>query len=190
MINNRHDLKRYLAADMRAQGLDRWRLRYRLTQRPTHFQRLLRRSEYWTNTAKTPFGRVIAGYFQLRTKILAERLGYIVPRNVFGPGLSIAHIGPLHVHYRARIGANCRIHQGVSIGEGRPGQFPVIGDDVFIYPGAMVFGVDVGSRVGIRAGSVVTRAVPDDVEVAGVPARIVGSGHYRVDTPPAERPAS
>lgn len=173
MIESRDDLTFYLAADLKAQGLERWRLRYRLTQRPTHFQRLLRKSEYWTNTARTPVGRLIAGYFQLRTKLLGERLGFVVSRNVFGPGLSIAHVGPLHVHYRAKIGANCRIHQGVSIGEGLPGQYPVIGDDVFISPGAIILGVDVGNRASIRAGAVVTKPVPDDVEVAGVPARII-----------------
>ncbi|MCV7097534.1 serine acetyltransferase [Mycobacterium kubicae] len=173
MIKTREDLAAYLAADLRAQGLDRWRHRYRVTQRPMYFQRLLRKSEYWTNAARTPAGRLVAGYLQLRTKFLGERLGYVIPRNVFGPGLSIAHVGPVHVHYRARIGANCRIHQHVSIGEGRPGQYPSIGDDVYIYPGAMVLGADVGSRVGIRAGAIVVKSVPDDVEVAGIPARIV-----------------
>ena len=81
--------------------------------------------------------------------------------------------GGLHVHHMAKIGANCRIHQGVTIGEGRPGEYPTIGDDVFIFPGAMVLGVDIGDRVGIYAGAVVTKAVPDDVDVAGVPARII-----------------
>ncbi|GBE64642.1 serine O-acetyltransferase [Mycobacterium sp. MFM001] len=172
MIRTREDLKAYLAADMKANGLERWRFRDRFLQRPAYFQRLLRKSEYWTNTARTPFGRAVAAWLQLRTKLLGERFGFYISRNVCGPGLSIAHPGPVWVHCNARIGANCRIHQGVTIGEAK-GKVPVIGDDVYLYPLAMVLGADIGSRVGVRAGAVVTKSVPDDVEVAGVPARIV-----------------
>jgi serine O-acetyltransferase len=173
VIKSREDLESYLAADLRAQGLDRWRHRYRIMHRAPYFQRILRKAEYWTNTARTPFGLLVAGYLRLRVKFLGERLGFGISVNSFGPGLSVAHIGWVHVHHRARIGANCRIHQGVTLGEGRPGEYPTVGDDVFIYPGAMVLGADVGSRVSIAAGAVVTKSVPDDVDVGGVPARII-----------------
>ena len=177
MIRTRDDLRAYLAADMKAYGLQRWRLHHRISKRPAHFQRLLRKSEYWTNTARTPAGHIIAAYLRLRTKFLGERLGFDIPRNVFGPGLSIAHAGLIVVHYKARVGANCRFHHGVTIGEGRPGHYPTIGDDVFIAPMAMVLGADVGNRVAIRPGAVVTKSVPDDVDVAGSPARIVNERH-------------
>ena len=50
----------------------------------------------------------------------------------------------------------------------------MIGDDVWIGGGAIITpGVNVGSRVVIAAGSVVTKDVPDDVVVAGVPAKII-----------------
>lgn len=172
MIRTREDLRAYLAADLKANGLERWRFRDRYLERPAYFQRLLRYSEYWCNTARTPFGHAVALWFRLRTKLLSEKFGFYISRNVCGPGLSIAHPGPVWVHNKARIGANCRIHQGVTIGEAK-GKIPLIGDDVYIYPMAMVLGADVGNRVGIRAGAVVTRTVPDDVEVAGIPARVV-----------------
>ncbi|GAQ37979.1 serine O-acetyltransferase [Mycobacterium pseudoshottsii JCM 15466] len=73
----------------------------------------------------------------------------------------------------AKVGSNCRIHHGVTIGEGRAGEYPTIGDDVFISVGATVLGADVGSRVVIYASAVVIKPVPDDVEVAGIPARVV-----------------
>jgi len=166
-------LDAYLAADLRAYGLARWRLRDRFSRRPAHFQRLLRKSEHWTNTARAPAGRVVAAYLRLRTRFAGQRLGFVIPRNVFGPGLSIAGAGSIVVHHRARVGANCRIHHGVTIGEGRPGQYPTLGDDVFVSALATVLGADVGNGVRIRAGSVVTEPVPDDVDVAGIPARIV-----------------
>ncbi|OBI43787.1 serine acetyltransferase [Mycobacterium kyorinense] len=174
MIRTRADLTAYLAADLTANGLERWRFRDRFTQRPAYFQRLLRKSEYWSNSARTPVARAVAAWFRLRTKLLGERLGFMIPRNVFGPGLSIAHAGAIWVHYQVRVGANCRIHHGVTIGEAK-GKIPVVGDDVCIYPCAMILGADVGSRVGIRAAAVVTKSVPDDVEVAGMPARIVST---------------
>lgn len=96
-----------------------------------------------------PSAAFLAAYLRLRLKLLGEKLGFGIPLNAFGPGLSVAHVAWVHVHHRATIGANCRIHRGVTIGEGRPGEYPTIGDDVFIYPGAMVLGANVGSRVGI-----------------------------------------
>jgi serine O-acetyltransferase len=172
VITTREELRAYLASDLQSNGLERWKFRYRLLERPAYFQRLLRKSEYWTNTAHTPFGRCVAVWLRLRTKFLGERLALYVSRNVCGPGLSLVHPGPVWVHYKARVGANCRIYQGVTIGEAR-GKVPVIGDDVWIYPLAMVLGVDVGDRACILAGSVVTKPVPDDAVVAGIPARIV-----------------
>jgi serine O-acetyltransferase len=182
VIRTRADLKAYLAADLAAHGLDRWRFRDRFHYRTAYFQRAMRRCEYWSNTARTPAGRVVALWFTMRHHLVGERFNCYVPLNVFGPGLSIAHYGPVWVHPNARVGANCRIHQGVTLGEAK-GRAPTLGDDVYIYPGAIVLGVDVGSRVGIRAGAVVTKPVPDDAEVAGVPARIV-----RIDPPPTAAP--
>jgi len=60
--------------------------------------------------------------------------------------------------------------------EGRPHrQAPVrIGDGTWLGARAMVLpGVTIGKRVLVAAGSVVTRDVPDDVLVAGNPARVV-----------------
>ncbi|MEO1766441.1 acyltransferase [Thiobacter aerophilum] len=49
-----------------------------------------------------------------------------------------------------------------------------IGDDVWIGTGAMILpGVRIGSRSIVAAGAVVTKDVPEDVMVAGVPARVV-----------------
>ncbi|WP_245555551.1 hypothetical protein [Gordonia soli] len=52
---------------------------------------------------------------------------------------------------------------------------PVIGGDVHISPNAVIIGARIGDRVGIRAGAVVTKDVPDDADVGGVPARILGT---------------
>ena len=50
-----------------------------------------------------------------------------------------------------------------------------VGDDVFIGMNSILLpGVELGNRVVVGAGSVVTRSVPDGCVVAGVPARIIG----------------
>lgn len=49
-----------------------------------------------------------------------------------------------------------------------------IGDNVFIGAGSIVLpGVTIGSNVVIGAGSVVTKDIPDNVVVAGAPARVI-----------------
>ena len=54
-----------------------------------------------------------------------------------------------------------------------------IGDGTWVGARAMILpGVTIGKRVVVAAGSVVTRDVPDDVLVAGNPARVVRSLEY------------
>ena len=180
VIQSRDDLRTYLAADLEMNGLpSRWKLRYRLTRRTVYFQRLLRRSEYWANCRADPLGRVMSAALKARVILLGERMGMSVPRNVFGPGLSIAHSGLLVVNAAARVGARCRIHHGVTLA-GASGHAPAIGNDVFIGPNVVVVGgITVGDGAVLLAGSIVTADVPLGATVAGIPAKVV-----RTHTPP------
>lgn len=103
------------------------------------------------------------------------RLGFSIPLHTFGPGLSIAHYGTIAVHRDARIGRNCRIHQGVTIGS-QSGAAPIIGDDCFIGANACVIGpVRLGNRCVVAAMAVVTRSFGDDAILVGSPARDIRS---------------
>ena len=80
------------------------------------------------------------------------------------------------IHSDAYIGENCVIGQHVTIGGGNsryPG-VPVIGDNVFISHGAIIFGgITIGDNVIIGANAVVNIPIPDNAVVAGVPAKIL-----------------
>lgn len=136
-----------------------------------------------------PFARLLLRRYKFR-------LGISIPLSTrLGPGFYIGHFGGIMVNGAAVIGRNCNLSHGVTIGQANRGArtgCPVIGDNVFIGPGAMIFGaVRIGNNVAIGANSVVTKDVPDHAVVAGSPAQVVsheGSKGYvnRTDYPWAQ----
>lgn len=116
--------------------------------------------------------RLLSLYHYYVFKKLSYKLGYTIYKNCFDAGLCIAHYGTLVVNQKARIGKNCRIHVGVNIGNQNGA--PVIGDNVYIGPGVKIFGpITIGNNVVIGANAVVNRSFPDNVVIAGVPAKII-----------------
>ena len=107
------------------------------------------------------------------------KLGFSIPLNVFGPGLSIAHYGTIVVAEKAKIGANCGIHEGVTIGATNGSSDAAqIGDNVFIGSGAKIIGgVKISNNVAIAANAVVVRDVICDngCTVGGVPAKMIST---------------
>ena len=97
-----------------------------------------------------------------------------------GPGLVLYHPTGAVIGPACRVGVRATIMQGVTLGSDevvagrdRAGS-PTVGDDVFIGPGAAVFGsVELGDRVQVGANAVVTSSFPSDVIVAGAPARVL-----------------
>jgi len=79
------------------------------------------------------------------------------------------------VHKRAQIGKNCIIGSCVTIGgKSKHYNVPIIGDNVYISSGAKIIGpIRVGSNCVIGANAVVTKDVPDNCIVAGVPAVVI-----------------
>ena len=86
------------------------------------------------------------------------------------------------------LGNNCKIYHNVTLGAkdnyakkcvdsdvwGKKDGFPRIGDNVLIGTGACVLGnIKIGNNVIIGANSVVLSDVPDNVVVAGNPAKVI-----------------
>ena len=140
------------------------------------FQRLLRKTEYYKNVArKRSFvAKIIYVLLKIRLKKLSLKLGFSIPENVFGPGLAIIHYGTIVVNPRAKVGANCRIHVCTNIGEsGGVAGAPQIGDNVYIGPGAKIFGkIVVADNTVIAANATVNKTIEESGwMIAGVPAK-------------------
>ena len=62
----------------------------------------------------------------------------------------------------------------MTLGQNR-NAYPLIGDDVIIYPGAKVIGnITIGNKAVIGANAVVIKDVLENEIVAGVPAKCIG----------------
>lgn len=99
-------------------------------------------------------------------------------KSEIGPGFVIMHGHDIVIGSDVRIGRNCKILNGVTLGnkdtEAQANQQPILGDNVVIGSGAKILGfVTVGDNVIVGANSVVVKDVPSGVTVAGVPAKII-----------------
>ena len=84
--------------------------------------------------------------------------------------------GLLAINPKVIIGKNCNIAQGVSIAQANRGKFigtPIIGDEVWIGPNAVIVGgITIGNNVLIAPNVYLAEDVPDNSLVIGNPCRI------------------
>ncbi len=174
MIKSKQDYKYYLEADRIALGKKKKKPMLFFDE-VWVFQRLLRKVEYYKNCKNSSFYRPYYYYLYLKFHLLSLFLGFHIKPNVFGPGLSISHPGTIVVNGNARVGANCRIHVCTVIGTkaGYGDVTPKIGNNVYIGPGAKIFGdIEIADGIVIGANSVVTRSFTEpNIRIAGVPAK-------------------
>lgn len=173
-IGSREEYEFYLEADRLSLELIRRRPRL-FGDEIWKFQRLLRTLEYTLNCRRSALWRPYRTLLSIRFHRMSVRLGFTIPPNVFGPGLAIAHRGTIVVNSCACVGANCRLHVCVNIGStaGTDEEAPEIGENVYIGPGAILFGpIRIADGVAIGANSVVTSSFTDpSITIAGAPAR-------------------
>ena len=125
------------------------------------------------------FARILLGHYKYK-------FGIDIPFTTrIGEGLYIGHFGGIVVNDCAVIGRNCNLSHEVTIGQANRGKrkgYPVIGDNVYLGPGAKLVGnVSLGNNVAVGANCVVTHDVPENGVVAGVPGRVIsnqGSAGY------------
>jgi len=118
-------------------------------------------------------------FYWFAYRVIETLTGISIPKSVeIGPGLRIYHFGNIFIHKDVKIGANCTLRQGVTIGNRHDGgPVPVIEDDVDLGAYAQILGgVRIGRGAKIGAMSVVLEDVPPGAIAVGIPARIVPSG--------------
>ena len=100
----------------------------------------------------------------------------IYPETEIGEGFYLGHWGALVINPKVKIGKNCNIAQGVTIGQANRGErigVPEIGDEVWIGTNAVIVGhIKIGNNVLIAPNAYVNTDVPSNSIVIGNPAQI------------------
>ncbi len=175
MITTKKQLSNVLRQDAKANG--------RTTTTPSFFgdevwkfQIALRKLEYYANMspAKRKFCYPAYALAKYKYHHMSVKLNFSIPINVFDAGLALPHYGTIVVATGARIGKNCRIHEGVTIGATNGSSVAAsIGNNVFIASGAKIIGeVTIADDVAIAANAVVTKSITEaGTTWGGVPAK-------------------
>lgn len=134
-----------------------------------HFVFLFRKAQKHLNTPVLGiFWKIILRRYQIK-------YGFqIYPETEIGEGLYLGHWGALVINPKAKIGKNCNIAQGVTIGQQNRGKnkgFPIIGNEVWIGANAVIVGgITIGDNVLIAPNAYVNFDVPCNSIVVGNPA--------------------
>lgn len=180
MVDSKKTYKYYLGEDKKAYGITTDNLLFRLNpylidNEIWRFQKCLRKCEYFFNIkTNNPFSKLLKILYAYRFKYLSIKLGFTIPVNCFGPGLRIKHRGTIVVNGRSKIGSNCTLNACVIIGSQSDLEIkvPTIGNNVYIGPGAKIFGeIFISDGCAIGANAVVNKSFFNpNVIIAGVPA--------------------
>lgn len=174
MIDNREMYRQYIKQDRLALGRQQDARPWLFGDEIWKFEILLRKVEYDLNCRRGLVGKLIRKWHKMRFHRQSVRLGFTIPPNVFGPGLSIPHYGTIVVHGNVCAGKNCRLQEGVTIGATNGShEAAVIGDNCYFGSGAKVIGaVRIADDVAVGANAVVTKDIAEPGTTwAGNPAR-------------------
>ena len=129
--------------------------------------------------------RLALPVFKVLHRLATQLAGMDLPWSAdIGPGVALTHGWGLVVTPGARIGKNVTLFHGVTLGlrlriarDGRQREeYPVLEDDVWVGPHAIIVGeVTIGRGSRIAGGAFVTESIPPHSIVAGNPATIVKS---------------
>lgn len=176
MIKSKADYVKYLKADCEANNYDYSRINFPGFNYTIKFLKILRKCEYYKNCKHGFIYLPIKGILKFKLERARLKYGWFIPLNVCEEGLSLPHCGPIIINFNAKIGKNCRIHAGANIGTkaGYGNVAPIIGNNVYIGPGAKLFGdIKIGDETAIGANAVVTKSFADGhCILIGVPANV------------------
>lgn len=137
------------------------------------FMTIFRLTQYYRKR-----NRLLFYFFFIWLRKLKVKYGFDISyRTQIGKGFYIGHFGGIVIHGDTVIGDNCNISQGITFGVSNYGQnkgVPTIGNNVFVGPGACVFGnIIIGDHVTIGANAVVTKSVSSHFSVISPEAIVI-----------------
>jgi len=125
---------------------------------------------------RAPFSILYRSLFRYVRNHYGIELPYTVE---LGRRVIVEHSGAIVIHGYSKIGDDCIIRQGVTIGArrvDRASEAPELGAKVDIGAGAKILGkVRIGDGAEIGANAVVLNDLPPDVIAVGIPARIISA---------------
>lgn len=175
MIKNRKDYKRFVSTEVMTAESMFQKIKGALCTTTNSYIKTLRKLEYHHNS-KGLFHKVLSFIYFLRWHHLSVKLGIYIPKNVCDEGLTLYHYGSIVVNPNSHIGKNCCIQNNVNIGANvGEDAAPQIGDNVYIGPGAIIFGnINIADNCYIGANAVVTKSIDEPYSVVvGAPAKAI-----------------
>lgn len=137
--------------------------------------RRLRNAEYHKNS-KGIYHKFLFLVAYYRLERFSRKYSIRVPLNSCGKGLHIPHPENVAIGQGCVIGENIRIQKMTSVGPAfGTNKCPKIGDNVYIGPGARLYGdIEIADNCWIGANAVVNKSFLEPYSViAGVPAKVV-----------------
>lgn len=179
MIKSKKDYKYYLECDRIALGKKYLKPKF-VGDEIWRFEIMMRKTEYYKNCSKTIIQKIYSKWLQYRYYKMRIKLGFSIPLNVFGPGLSIAHYGTIVVNGNAKVGKNCRIQECTTIGATNGSKkAPILGDNIFIGSGARIIGdISIANDIAIGANAMVNKSFDTfGITIAGIPAKKISDNN-------------
>jgi len=176
MINSKEQYLQFLKAE---QGVLRnynfFYVYFKTTFIPTkRFLLLLRTCEYLKNSSNIFFNKIIYLVIKYLKYKLGLKLGFSIPENVAKKGLQLPHYGAIVINANTKIGENCRIHICTNIGAANKSSIaPVIGNNVYIGPGAKIYGeITIANNIKIAPNAAVHKSfLEENISIGGIPAK-------------------
>ena len=181
IIKTRRDLRFWLNEDGKRNGItNRFWYIIRLLlncENACVFQYIecLRYCEYHYNNKEKLYNRIMFYIYKIKKNRLQVQYNISININTCGYGLRIIHIGGGTRIGPLKAGNYCAFNVGTLIGtNGSEDSRPILGDHVAFGPAAKAFGqITIGDNVFVAANSVVTKDIPDNVIVGGIPAKVI-----------------